>query len=58
MNDTSIREKVMRVLSDALQDNLGQRLTPALGTGIATTVNQAIMEIEAEAKAHNEWTEP
>lgn len=44
-----IREQVIRVLSDCLQDNLGQRLTLVLGTGIATIVNQEIMKLEAEA---------
>ena len=45
-----MREKILNELGALLRDNLGQRLTPALATGIATLFNQAVAAIE-EAKA-------
>ena len=43
-----MREQILNELGALLQDNLGQRLTPALATGIATLFNQAVAQIEAE----------
>ena len=37
-----MREQILNELGALLRDNLGQRLTPALATGIATLMNQAI----------------
>lgn len=48
MTEKSMREHAVKVLSDLLQDNVGQRLTPALGTGIATLFNQALWQLEVE----------
>lgn len=41
-----MREQILNELGALLQDNLGQRLTPALATGIATLMNQAIALME------------
>jgi len=52
-----MREEVMRVLATALSENIGNRLTAALATGIATTVNQAILTMESEQKTAGENSE-
>ena len=41
-----MREQIIKELVALLHDNLGQRLTPALATGIATLMNQAIALVE------------
>ncbi len=41
-----MREQIIQELAGLLHDNLGQRLTPALATGIATLMNQAIALVE------------
>ena len=46
-----MREQIIKELVALLHDNLGQRLTPALATGIATLMNQAIAQIEAAVPA-------
>ena len=43
-----MREQILKELAALLHDNLGQRLTPALATGIATLMNQAIAQVEGE----------
>ena len=46
MKGLSMRERILNELAGLLHDNLGQRLTPALATGIATLMNQAIALVE------------
>lgn len=43
-----MREQIMQVLATALSDNLGNRLTAELATGIATNINQLWLRLEAE----------
>lgn len=42
------REQVIQLLSQLLQDNMGNRITPALATGLATLVNQEMLKHEAQ----------
>ena len=44
-----MRESLVNILSQMLSNNLGQRLTPELATGIANTFNQAAIQLEAQA---------
>lgn len=55
-----MREQILNELGALLRDNLGQRLTPALATGIATLFNQAVAtieEAEAAGKAEEQGSE-
>lgn len=45
-----MREQIMQVLATALSDNLGNRLTAELATGIATNINQLWLRLEAEER--------
>ena len=38
-------KQILELLTQALANNLGQRLTPELATGIATLVNQKAIEL-------------
>ena len=40
------RNIIMSELSKLINDNLGQRITPALGTGILTTMNTLMLQME------------
>lgn len=42
-----MREQIIKELVALLQDNVGQRITVALATGIATHLNGAIAQIES-----------
>jgi len=44
-----MREALVNILSQMLANNIGQRLTPELATGIANTFNQAAVQLEARA---------
>lgn len=39
------RNQILELLTQALANNLGQKLTPELATGIATLVNQKAIEL-------------
>ena len=39
------RKEILELLTQALANNLGQKLTPELATGIATLVNQKAIEL-------------
>ena len=41
-----MREKIIHQLIQLLNNNLGNRLTPELGTGIAANMNQFIEQLE------------
>lgn len=45
-----MREELINILAQALANNIGQRLTDELATGIATVVNRGAMQIEQAAK--------
>jgi len=42
-----MRETLVNILNQMLANNIGQRLTPELATGIANTFNQAAIQLEA-----------
>ena len=42
-----MRDQIIKELVTLLQDNVGQRITVALATGIATHLNGAIAQLEA-----------
>ena len=42
-----MRDQFIKELVALLQDNIGQRITVALATGIATHLNGAIAQLEA-----------
>lgn len=42
-----MRDQIIKELVALLQDNIGQRITVALATGIATHLNGAIAQLEA-----------
>ena len=44
-----MRERIINTLAQMLQSNIGNRLTNELATGIATTLNQMLLEAEAQA---------
>lgn len=46
-----MREQIIKELVALLQDNLGQRVTVALATGVATHVNGLISQLEAAVPA-------
>jgi hypothetical protein len=46
-----MREEIIVALIAMINDNIGNKLTSALGTGIATALNQRIIELEAEKSA-------
>lgn len=41
------RNQILELLTQALANNLGQKLTPELATGIATLVSQKAIELMA-----------
>lgn len=47
------REEIINILAKALQNNLGQRLTDELATGIATVVNLGLVRMEQKAAPGN-----
>ena len=49
-----MRDQIIKELVALLQDNIGQRITVALATGIATHLNGAIAQIEAAVPAPEE----
>ena len=46
-----MRDQIIKELVTLLQDNIGQRITVALATGIATHLNGAIAQLEAAVPA-------
>jgi hypothetical protein len=42
-----MREQFIQILAQVLSNNIGQKLTHELATGIATVVNQAVAEVAA-----------
>ena len=46
-----MRENLVNILSQMLANNVGQRLTPELATGIATTFNQAAIQVENQIRS-------
>lgn len=46
-----MREQIIKELVTLLQDNVGQRITVALATGIATHLNGVIAQLEAAQPA-------
>ena len=42
--DSDVRDEIMKLLANALANNLGQTLTAELATGIATLVGQKMAE--------------
>lgn len=42
-----MRENVVALLSQLLQNNIGNRLTDELATGIATSINHYLLQMEA-----------
>lgn len=48
-----MREEIINILAQALHNNIGQRLTDELATGIATVVNRGAMQIEQAAAPSN-----
>ena len=49
-----MRDQIIKELVALLQDNIGQRITVALATGIATHLNGAIAQIESAMPAPEE----
>ena len=45
-----MRETLVNILSQMLANNIGQRLTPELATGIANTFNQAATQLEVQSE--------
>ncbi len=39
-----MREQVISTLNQLLSNNIGNRITPELATGILTTLNQALLQ--------------
>lgn len=46
-----MRDQIIKELVTLLQDNVGQRITVALATGIATHLNGVIAQLEAAQPA-------
>ena len=44
-----MREQIIALLGQLLQNNLGNRLTEELATGIATSLNHHLLQAEARA---------
>ena len=44
-----MREQIIALLGQILQNNLGNRLTDELATGIATSMNHHLLQAEAQA---------
>lgn len=49
-----MREQIIALLGQILQNNIGNRLTEELATGIATTLNHHLMQVEAQPAAMGE----
>lgn len=49
-----MREKIMNQLVLMLNNNVGNKLTYELGTGIATSINQLIMHLEQKPDEDDE----
>ncbi len=43
-----MREQVIALLGQILQNNIGNRLTEEMATGIATTLNHHLMQVEVK----------
>lgn len=43
-----MREQIMQTLAQALSNNIDNKLTAELATGIATNINQLWLRLEAE----------
>lgn len=43
-----MREQIINALLDMLRNNIGQKLTPELATGIATSLNQVASHLEQQ----------
>lgn len=48
-----MREQIINQLVTMLNNNIGNRLTSEMGTGIATSLNHFILQIEASKLATN-----
>jgi len=44
-----MREQIINTLAQMLSSNIGNKLTNELATGIATTLNQILLDAEAQA---------
>ena len=43
-----MREQVIALLGQILQNNIGNRLTEEMATGIATTLNHHLMQVDVK----------
>ena len=43
-----MREQIIALLGQILQNNIGNRLTEEMATGIATTLNHHLMQVEVK----------
>lgn len=43
-----MREQAIALLGQILQNNIGNRLTEEMATGIATTLNHHLMQVDAQ----------
>lgn len=46
-----MREEMLQVMSSMLQNNMGNRITVELASGLLTTFNQQWLELEAKQKS-------
>lgn len=51
-----MREQAIALLGQILQNNIGNRLTEEMATGIATTLNHHLMQVEV--KPENDTSMP
>ena len=53
-----MREQVIALLGQILQNNVGNRLTEELANGIATTMNHYLTQVEAKPVEAGEQQQP
>ncbi len=49
-----MREEIMQALAQALSNNIGNKLTPELSTGIASTIHHLWLTLEEAEKTPKE----
>jgi hypothetical protein len=49
-----MREEIMQALAQALSNNVGNKLTPELATGIASSIHHLWLSLEESEKAAKE----
>lgn len=49
-----MRDQIMQALATALSNNIGNKLTAEVATGIATNVHQLWLQLEEDAKKADE----